>query len=118
MFCADLSKRFPPNPDINEQMRTSASGYPSLDTDVIFGLPQLQLKLVTEHVQAVNEPSAPDAKPPRVVCSFLTEVHHPVCITVNVEAIEFVREVILGYINEFKKGSPFTFYCLVLVSFL
>jgi hypothetical protein len=55
-------------------------------------------------VQAVSEPSAPDAKAPPVVCSFLAEVLHPVCITVDVEAIEFVREVILGYMNEFKKG--------------
>lgn len=104
-----LSKRFPPSPDYNEPVPTSASGFrndPVLETDVIFALPQLQLKLVTEHVQAVSEPSAPDAKPPPVVCSFLAEVLHPVCITVDVEAIEFVREVILGYINEFKKGAP------------
>ena len=110
-FCgAGLSKRFPPSPDYEEPVPTSASGFrtdPSLETEVIFALPQLQLKLVTEHVQAVSEPSAPDTKRPPVLCSFLAEVLHPVCITVDVEAIEFVREVILGYINEFKKGALF-----------
>nr|XP_026696686.1 transmembrane protein KIAA1109 [Ciona intestinalis] len=72
------------------------------DTDIIFALPKLQLDFKSEHMQGPNEPStsAETENKPIVECSFVTEFTDHICVTMDVELIMFLHDLVSSYLKE------------------
>ena len=76
----------------------------SHDTEIIFILPNLQMHLKTEHLQAENEPTADEPKP-RVECSFVTEFEDHIFVAMDAEVILFLHDLVTSYLREKDKGT-------------
>ncbi|XP_076826116.1 bridge-like lipid transfer protein family member 1 isoform X2 [Clavelina lepadiformis] len=81
--------------------RLSTSSNYSHETDIIFALPKLQLDFKTEHMQGPNEPDPNDCENrPVVECSFVTEFTDHICVTMDVELIMCLHDLISSYLKE------------------
>jgi len=71
------------------------------ETDIIFALPKLQLDFKTEHMQGSDEPDPEDTdNRPVVECSFVTEFTDHICVTMDVELIMFLHDLVSSYLKE------------------
>nr|XP_039251251.1 transmembrane protein KIAA1109-like isoform X2 [Styela clava] len=73
----------------------------SHEADIIFALPKVQLDFKTEHMQGPTEPDPQDTESKPVVdCSFVTEFTDHICVTMDVELILFLHDLISSYLKE------------------
>ncbi|XP_074650444.1 bridge-like lipid transfer protein family member 1 [Tubulanus polymorphus] len=77
------------------------------DTEVIFGLPCLQLHLKTEHLQGEKTPLLTEPKPV-IECSFVTEFEDHIAVSMDAEAILFLHDVVTAYLKEKEKGLRYS----------
>uniref|UniRef100_H2YW78 Bridge-like lipid transfer protein family member 1 C-terminal domain-containing protein n=1 Tax=Ciona savignyi TaxID=51511 RepID=H2YW78_CIOSA len=86
----------------SDKSRKSSSSQASYnhETDIIFALPKLQLDFKSEHMQGPNEPAPSESEnKPTVECSFVTEFTDHICVTMDVELIMFLHDLISSYLK-------------------
>uniref|UniRef100_H2YW77 Bridge-like lipid transfer protein family member 1 C-terminal domain-containing protein n=1 Tax=Ciona savignyi TaxID=51511 RepID=H2YW77_CIOSA len=91
------------NQSPSDKSRKSSSSQASYnhETDIIFALPKLQLDFKSEHMQGPNEPAPSESEnKPTVECSFVTEFTDHICVTMDVELIMFLHDLISSYLKE------------------
>uniref|UniRef100_H2YW79 Bridge-like lipid transfer protein family member 1 C-terminal domain-containing protein n=1 Tax=Ciona savignyi TaxID=51511 RepID=H2YW79_CIOSA len=90
------------NQSPSDKSRKSSSSQASYnhETDIIFALPKLQLDFKSEHMQGPNEPAPSESEnKPTVECSFVTEFTDHICVTMDVELIMFLHDLISSYLK-------------------
>lgn len=74
------------------------------DTEIIFLMPALMMYLLTEHHQGHKEPTLEDPKAD-VDCKFVTDFYDDISVTINAEALMFLGELIIKYIDTVEQSD-------------
>ncbi|XP_071510002.1 bridge-like lipid transfer protein family member 1 [Diadema antillarum] len=75
------------------------------EADPIFALPKLQLEMKSKHHQKLRspKPDAPLSPPPEVMVTFVTHFTDHINVTMDIELILFLHDMVLAYITYKQK---------------